>query len=95
MFSIEQSLFFTLFKIQIKFKHCFLVTEIWFIVNIFKIKIAMCRMKVLNRFDSLKSIGKTDGMVIYNIFKNNQSSQVNFIERRFIGSLLESQWKHN
>ena len=64
-------------------------------VNIFYIKVARCRMKVLNRFDSLKSTEKSDGMVIYIIFNNNQASQVNFIEGRFKGSLLESQLKKN
>ena len=43
-------------------------------------------MKVLNRFDILKSTEKTD--VIYNIFNNNQASQVIFIEGRFKASLL-------
>ena len=52
-------------------------------------------MKVLNRFDSLESTEKTDGMVIYNIFNNNQASQVNFMDGRFKGFLLESQLKLN
>ena len=52
-------------------------------------------MKVLNRFDSLKSTEKTDEVVIYNIFNSNQASQTIFIEGRFKGSLLESQLKLN
>ena len=57
-------------------------------------------MKVLNRFDSLKSTEKADrvkknGVVIYNIFNNNQASQMNFIEGRFKCSFLESQLKLN
>ena len=40
-------------------------------------------MNVLNKLDRLKSKEKTDRMVIYNIFNNNQASQVNFIEGRF------------
>ena len=48
-------------------------------------------MKVLKRLKTLKSIEEPDEMVIHNIFNNKQAFQVNFIERRFKGSLLESQ----
>ena len=58
-------------------------------------------MKVLNTMDRQKIKKKTYRIFVkalecyYKIFNNNQASLVNFIIKRFKGSLLESQLKLN